>query len=206
MKTAIIGILVFLLGSCTGSKGSSDTASPKEAVTPAPREKAAVTPAPATVVAPIPAKFAASATTYVPPKTRPGDGGWIDYVDAPVYDAKSSVGVAPGFATPEAAVVHFYTSRIRKDDLWKKALVTEGLVVGTKTVTERNLKRLTRKLKKMNTWTFISFSLVKKKEKEGEIYIKIEMTIEYRGRQKTGKDEATVIKSGDRYYLISVPT
>ncbi|MBI2901622.1 MAG: hypothetical protein HYY17_15675 [Planctomycetes bacterium] len=135
---------------------------------------------------------------YKAPDTKPGaKEGWEDYVEPPMYDAEKVKDLAPGLDSPEAAVVHFYASRIRGDEKWKEALPPR----------EKWDKSLERKLAKMEKWVFKKMQLVgRKKVGEDEWYVKIYMEVEIEGKKDSGKDTATVRRIEGKWYVARPPT
>jgi hypothetical protein len=136
-------------------------------------------------------------TPFTPPKTGPaGSDGWEPYVKPLTLKKDTVKGVAPGHGSPEAAVVHFYASRLRGDDRYKEVLPPGWEQSGM----------LRRKLDKMSSWTFHEVTLLKRKKIELGYWIKLRMTIGYRGRTKTGTDGATVNRINGKWYVTRPPT
>ena len=136
-------------------------------------------------------------TAFTPPKNGPaGPDGWEPYVKPLTLKKDTARGVAPGHGSPEAAVVHFYASRIRGDDRYKEVLPPGWEQSGM----------LRRKLGKMSTWTFHEVTLLKRKKIDHGYWIKLRMTIGYRGRTKTGTDEASVNRINGKWYVTRPPT
>ncbi len=152
-------------------------------------ETAAVEPTAAPLVT------AAASEGFVPPATRPGENGWEMYVDPPTLTSENVTGLKPGNDTPEAAVAHFYASRIQGDKLWEQVLVSP------------RSKRLERKLSRLEKWKFLEFRLVKRKARDGGgLWMKIHMVVEINGKQDSGTDDVGLVKKGDEWFIESVPT
>lgn len=138
-----------------------------------------------------------STGTYAPPATQPGDDGWLRYDKAPTWMKDTVDDLAPGAATPEAAVVHYLASRVRGDKRHEEVLPPTG---------ERG-DRLNRKLAEHDRWTFHAFRLVSRKDREsGELWIKVWMRISMENDMDSGEDEFTVICGEDGCIVTGVPT
>lgn len=71
--------------------------------------------------------------------------------ESPVYTSAECQDLsAPGDASPEAAVLHYYASRIRGDSAWEEVLPPP----------DQRGERLQRKLEKVKTWRFESVQLL----------------------------------------------
>lgn len=137
----------------------------------------------------------AAVSAYDPPVVAPGDDGWETYVDPPTYDAETAEGVAPGDRSPEAAVVHFYASRLRDDRRYRDVLVPEPS------------DRLERKLDTYDDWKFRAFRLVGRKATSADRYwVEIWFEIDIDGDVDDGTDEVTVRRVGDGWRIEQVPT
>ncbi len=145
-------------------------------------------------------------TEYVPPATTPGVDGWVMYVNAKPYTPANVKDFRPGFATPEAALLHFYASKMRGDEDWKQALVNESIPDWDRVFSAAMFKRLQEKLDRSRNWNYLEISLVGKKESGDRIHIKIKARIEAGGRMESGTDDATLMKIGDRWVVVSIPT
>ncbi len=123
--------------------------------------------------------------------------GWEVYSNPLVLNKGNVKGLSPGTGSPEAAVVHFYASKIRGDDCFKQVLPAGR----TKD------SRLGRNLEKMADWKFIEVKLVSRKKRYTERYwIRVEMKIEIKGKVDTGMDEATVRIIDGQWYVTDPPT
>lgn len=141
------------------------------------------------------AALAAETSRFAVPATRPGTGGFVEYVDAPTITAGAAGGLAPGTASPEAAVTHFYASRIRGDERWREVLVAKPS------------GRLDRTLAELDGWKFRSFRLVGRKDKsEAAAWVKVWFEIEAGGGVDSGTDEVGVVKVGNEWRIDSVPS
>ncbi|MFC2093300.1 hypothetical protein ACFLSV_05310 [Bacteroidota bacterium] len=125
------------------------------------------------------------------------DDDWIVYDDAVLIDSSNASSIEDFENTPESIVTYFYASKIKNDDDWNNVLPEEG---------DRS-KRLNRKLKEYENWTFTKFKLVSKMESgESQLWIKIFMEIVYKGRVDSGTDEVTVELIDGKWVITSVPT
>ena len=136
-----------------------------------------------------------SISSFTPPATRAGQAGWLDFVDAPRLDRASARGVKPGDGTPEAAVTHFYASRLRGDASFRDVLLSPPS------------DRLTRALAEIDGWKFQSFELVGRKDRSADsVWIRVRFEIEVKGRRDGGTDEVGVRRVDGRWRIESVPT
>lgn len=132
----------------------------------------------------------------VPPVVKEEDG-WETYQDSIVIDADSAKDLMPGQASPEAAVAHFYASRIRKDSHYLDVLPPK----------EQWTNKLAGALEEIDEWTFVEVRLMgRQKQSEDTYWIKIYMEITYEGKQDSGIDEVTVQKIGEVWYVVEPPT
>ena len=139
--------------------------------------------------------------SYEPPQTTKGEDGWGHYKAQTVYTKANVADLKPGQSSPEAALVHFYASLIRKDSAYRQVLPGESNLRG------RDNKRLKRKLEKMSKWTFLKVQLLmRKKLSDSKYWIKIEMEVEINGKTDGGKDEATVELIDGKWFVTSPPT
>ena len=125
------------------------------------------------------------------------DDDWIVYDDAVLIDSSNASSIEDFENTPESIVTYFYASKIKNDDDWNNVLPEEG---------DRS-KRLNRKLKEYENWTFTKFKLVSKMESgENQLWIKIFMEIVYKVGVDSGTDEVTVELIDGKWVITSVPT
>ncbi|MBU1242882.1 hypothetical protein KKD52_10845 [Myxococcota bacterium] len=143
---------------------------------------------------------------YVPPATTQGKDGWVMYVNAKTWTPANVKDFRPGFATPEAALLHFYASKMRGDEDWKQALVNESIPNWDRVFTVEMFKRLQDKLDRSKNWIYFEVSLVGKMENGDKLYIKVREKIGFEGRIESGTDDATLMKIGDRWVVVSIPT
>lgn len=131
------------------------------------------------------------------PSIDPVDSdGWEAYSSSIILNKDTVVGLAPGTKSPEAAVVHFYASKIRGDSCFEQVL-------------PKDIKkgRLIRALKRIAEWKFLEVKLLKRNKLTPDKYwIKIFMKLEIKGKTDSGTDEATVEKIDGRWYLTDPPT
>ena len=93
--------------------------------------------------------------------------------------------------------MHYLASRVRGDKRFHDVLVEEA----------QRSERLNRKLETHDQWSFESFRLVGTQDAgDGKVWVKVWMTIRVGDDQDEGTDDFTVIKQGDRWLLVSVPT
>jgi len=133
---------------------------------------------------------------FKPPVTEPGENGWENYVNAPIIDKAIAKGLNPGQESPEAAIVHFYASRIRGDNAYIHVLLPE----------EKRSKKLNYSLEKSKDWKFIKFQLVgKKKVSANRDWIRIYIEVAIKGKKDGGKDEADLGFIDGKWYVYTVP-
>lgn len=123
-----------------------------------------------------------------------GDG-WEYYTGERTWDAAAAADQAPGAATPEDAVVHFYASRIRGDGRWEEVVPAERSDV------------LVRKLEKLAGWRIRTLRLVARKARGGgRYYVKVALDVEREGRPIAFRDDVTVERHADRWWVTRPPT
>lgn len=136
-----------------------------------------------------------SRSAYTPPATQAGSNGWLEYVAAARLDPSSARGVLPGDVSAEAAVTHFYASRLRGDQRWREVLASPPS------------ERLERNLADLETWKFHSFELVGRKERApGSLWLRVRFEIEVDGARDEGTDEVGVREVDGRWRIESVPS
>ncbi len=129
------------------------------------------------------------------PETFDAADGWQFYTEAPTWDASAAALLSPGGASPEAAVVHFYASRIRGDQKWEEALPTIRSAA------------LTRKLERMADWQIHTLRLVARKQRgSGRYYVKVALDITRDGKSVAFRDDATVEREGERWVVARPPS
>lgn len=129
------------------------------------------------------------------PQTFEAADGWQFYTEAPTWDSASVADLAPGDTSPEAAVVHFYASRMRGDQRWEEVLPS------------KRSDTLTRKLGRMAEWKIESLRLVARKPRgAGRFYVKIAMDITRGGKTVAYRDDATVEREGERWVVARPPS
>jgi hypothetical protein len=138
---------------------------------------------------------AGETSAYTPPAGESGENGWTTYRDAPTLDRSSAAGVYPGDASVEAAVTHFYASRLRGDDRYREVLVPSPS------------DRLERGLDEYDDWTFRAFRLVGKKETAGGgTWVKVWFEIEVDGDTDDGTDDVSVEPVDGALRIAEVPS
>ncbi len=141
------------------------------------------------------APASAQAQAFTVPATRPREDGAAEYVDAPRYDASNVAGLAPGASSPEAAVVHYLASRVRRDDRYREVM------------TQYCKGDCAENLAEHDTWKFRAFRLVSRQPDDaGGWWIEAWFEIEFEGGVDSGSDEFTVVKAADGYRIVEVPT
>lgn len=129
------------------------------------------------------------------PETFEATDGWQFYIDAPTWDAPAVADLAPGTGSPEAAVVHFYASRIRGDRRWEEALPAE------------RTELVARKLARMDGWAIRTLRLVARKRRSPDRwYVKVALELLRDGKEVTFRDDATVEREGDRWVVARPPS
>ena len=96
----------------------------------------------------------------------------------------------------ESMVTYYFASRIRGDKKWKEVLPPEEEWNG----------RMKRKIEKHNGWKFLDFKNLGYSEGKYGQYVKVHVTIEYKGRQDGGEDEVEVSNKSGKWQIVSVPT
>lgn len=141
----------------------------------------------------VPATLVAD-TAYAPPAVAAGENGWEDYVEALTLDRASASGLSPTLDSAEAAVVLFLASRIRGDNDWKSAMVSDP---------DRKAKQA---LKAWKDWTLHSARLEARKLKDTRGYIRVWMDFTVDGDRETGSDDFTMLRDGDTWRIASPPS
>jgi len=137
----------------------------------------------------------ATAGSYSPPATKPGDKGWLDYVDPRLLDSGSARGLEPRPETPEAAVVLFLASRIRGDGVWKKAIAADPG------------RRAKRALAKWQGWKLRKAQLrARKLRGENRGYVRVWFELSISGKTETGTDDFTVVKEAGGWRVKEPPS
>ncbi len=132
---------------------------------------------------------------FRPPETFEAADGWQFYIDAPTWDAAAAADLAPGGDSPEAAVVHFYASRLRGDTRWEEALPAE------------RSDTLVRKLERMDGWEIRTARLVARKQRSpGRWYVKVALDLVREGKEVAFRDDVTVEREGDRWVVARPPS
>ena len=123
--------------------------------------------------------------------------GWEMYGNAARFTVESVADVTPDNDTPEAAVIHFFASRIRGDDAWEDVVPDEG---------ERSAY-LQRSLEQYRDWRFLALELMgRNAQEDGSYWIKIYMEISFQGEVETGTDTVEVHFLDGRWVLTRVPS
>jgi len=132
---------------------------------------------------------------FTVPDTFEAADGWQFYIDAPTWDATNVADLAPGCDTPEAAVVHFYASRIRGDRRWEEALPSE------------RGDMLVRKLERMDTWEIKTLRLVARKQRSPtRWYVKVALDLVRDGKEIAFRDDVTVERVDQRWVVARPPS
>lgn len=139
----------------------------------------------------------AAPADFVPPSTSPGDDGWLVYVDAATYTAENVADLAPGTSTAEAAVVHYFASRVRGDQRFREVLAPA----------EHASRWQEEGIAQHDEWSFNSFRLVGRKDNpDGQTWIRVFFEITFGDRTDSGTDECTVQQIDGQWFVIDVPT
>jgi len=126
-----------------------------------------------------------------------GPTRWEQYQASPTITSENAQGVSPGTSSPEAAVAHFYASRIRGDEAWQEVLPEE----------DQRSDTLRRKLERMADWHYTSMALVTRKPKSQQrFYVRVALELEIAGRHQAVQNEVTVQLIGDRWLVMRPPT
>lgn len=130
------------------------------------------------------------------PETFEAEDGWQFYTNAPAWDLPAVAELFPGDATPEAAVVHFYASRMRQDLRWEDVLPAV------------RSDQLVRKLAKMDAWKVLGLRLVARKQRsDRRWYVKVHLDLlRADGKEIVFRDDATVEREGERWVVARPPT
>ena len=140
-----------------------------------------------------------AAKPYKPPATKPANPGWLDYVDSPNLGPDEAKDLRPGAATAEAAVVHYFASRVRRDKAYEEVLPPA----------DKRGRRFRKKLAKHDTWRFLRFQLKSRQaepDEKGKIWMKFYFMVLIGGKVDDGTDDVGVQKVGDKWVVVSVPT
>ena len=134
---------------------------------------------------------------WSPPEAVEGENGWWTFTSTAELTVDNAAGVAPGGGSPEAAVAHFYASRIRGDERWREVLPPES---------EWDVS-LPRKLAKMEPWGFEGLRFLQRKPKSrGRFWIKVGLDVRLGERLKSVVNEVTVQSRGDGWVVTRPPT
>lgn len=137
----------------------------------------------------------APAQAFAAPATRPGEEGALEYVDPPRYDASNVADLAPGAASPEAAVVHYLASRVRGDQRYREVMTAYCKGDCAESLAEHD------------GWKFRAFRLVSRAPDDaGGLWIEAWFEVEIEGQVDSGSDEFTVTKGPDGWRIVEVPT
>jgi len=135
--------------------------------------------------------------TWAAPAIEAGEDGWENYASTAELAPDTADGVAPGGVSPEAAVAHFYASRMRGDSRWSEVLPPEGEREGV----------LERKLAKMKDWGYEGLRFLKRKPKSrGRYWVKVGLDIRLGDRLKSITNEVTVQEREGSWVVIRPPT
>jgi len=133
---------------------------------------------------------------FTVPQLNPANAeGWESYSIPVVLNKDNVEGLSPGTGSPEAAVVHFYASKIRKDSCFNQVLPTD-----------REKYRIDPILERMKDWIFLEAKLTERKKRGSDRYwIRVHMKIEIKGKINSDYDEATVRQIDGQWYVIRPP-
>jgi len=131
------------------------------------------------------------------PDVRKEADGREYYVREIVLDQESARGLRPGRNSPEAAVVHFFASMIRKDNAFREVMPADP----------QNWECDERTIEKYRQWTFHQIRLKYRKEySPGRYWISLYMEVEFKGEIDRGEDDVTVRNINGKWYVIDPPT
>lgn len=125
------------------------------------------------------------------PKTKPDKDGWEVHETPIVVKPENVKDLAPGQDSLEAAVVHFYASRLRGDRRYEEVLPTP------------QSESLKRKLAKMEKWRFFEVRILgRKKESENKSGFRMFLRLE----EEEGTDSGEVERIDGKWYVMRPPT
>lgn len=135
-----------------------------------------------------------TSTAYTPPATEAASDGWRRYVNAPMVDQATVGHLNPEPVSPEAAVTRFLSSRVRGDDAWKGAMVTDLS------------DRAGRALAEWGEWQLQRYQLRARKDPRSEqAYIRVFLEISVKGRTDSGEDEFELVREGGQWRIARPP-
>ena len=130
------------------------------------------------------------------PRVQTAENGWENYIPKIDINKETAEELKPGQDSPEAAVVHFYASMIRKDNACLDVLPPS--LKPSDEVYER--------VQEIKEWTFNNVELWSRKEFARDRYwILIHMEIEFQGKSKSGEDEVEVQLIGGKWCVVRPP-
>jgi hypothetical protein len=134
---------------------------------------------------------------FAVPQVSPADAdGWESYSTPVVLNEDTVDGLAPGTGSPEAAVVHFFASKIRGDSCFNDVIPKD----------KEKYSSAYRILERIKDWKFLEVTLLERKKRGTERYwIKVKMKIEIEGDIDSGTDEATVRQIDGKWYVTRPP-
>lgn len=134
---------------------------------------------------------------YEPPEVKKSGSKDI-YIKPGLWTPRSSIGRRYiGQLTPEAAVVHFYTSLFRQDQAYTKVIPPIG----------QRSKKLQYALKEYRKWEFLTIQLInREKIAVDQYWITIEMRLVYKGRVEKGQDQVLVKLINNQWFILELPT
>ncbi len=135
--------------------------------------------------------------SWAAPATQAGDNGWETYVETAEVVPDTAADVAPGGVSPEAAVAHFYASKMRGDERWLEVFPPEDEWEGL----------LERKLAKMKDWGYEGLRFLARKPKSRDRYwVKVGLDVRLGERLKSISNEVTVQERDGSWVVIRPPT
>ena len=131
----------------------------------------------------------------IPQKNDLGNNEY-EYINSPLYEGSDAGVFNPALESAEAAVVKFLSSKSRKDEIWKEALIPE---------TEWT-DRLKRKLSQWDKWKITKWQLKRIETDENRAYLTVYFEIEYEGDTDDGEDEFELILKNGKWMVLYPPT
>jgi len=131
----------------------------------------------------------------VPEKANLG-GGTFEYVNSPLFEGAEAGAFDPKLGSPEAAVVKFLCSFVRKDEAFEEALVPLG---------ERDA-RLDDKLETWREWKVTKWRLRTLYLDDDRAALTVYFGIAVQGEEDDGEDEFSLIRRNGIWLILYPPT
>jgi hypothetical protein len=138
----------------------------------------------------------------IPAVTYGGPDGVEDYIDPVIYDSSNTADLAPGQASPEAAVVHVYASLIRGDTRFREVIAPSSILPPDISEDLRNYSFM-----ETITWDVKRVKLHSRRQYQpGRMWITLWMEVSYQGELDEGTDEVELILVEGKWYVVRLPT